>query len=197
MAPVIASSLVGDYVAALLIASVPGVLVAVLSQYLSVRHENAVERQMVANAQLLLSLEFENNQQALTTFWTGLNALDKEGHPEDKDAHLIAIVHAGLLNQTAPHWSHVRWQRISPRALAEISPKDLAVMDQCYRELDAISDLFTKLITLSPDEKAYLDGGHRFWYNNFPDIRKDTFAQLDAAVTRALAAPNPLKASIR
>ncbi|HKV84480.1 MAG TPA: hypothetical protein VJN88_07990 [Ktedonobacterales bacterium] len=173
MEPVLASSLVGDYVTALLIASVPGVLVALLTQYLTVRRQNEVERQMVANAQLLLSLEFEDNQQALATFWTGLNALDKEeSHPDDQDAHLIAIVRAGLLNQTIPRWSHVRWQHVSPRALAEISPKDLAVMDQCYRDLDAISDLFTKLITLNPDEKAYLDGGHRFWYNNFPDIRK-------------------------
>lgn len=73
------------------------------------RHENAIERQTVANAQLLLSLEFEDNQQALAGFWTGLNALENVGHPDDKDAHLQALVTSGLLNQTAPRWSSVRW----------------------------------------------------------------------------------------
>lgn len=144
MEPVLASSLVGDYVTALLIASVPGVLVALLTQSLNVRHENAIERQTVANAQLLLSLEFEDNQQALAGFWTGLNALDKEGHPDDKDAHLQALVTSGLLNQTAPRWSSVRW-----------------------------------------------------WLGRYVDVRKDTFARLDTAVARAVAAKNPLKGAYR
>ncbi|MGH2487401.1 MAG: hypothetical protein ACRDHE_15440 [Ktedonobacterales bacterium] len=197
MVPVLASSLVGDYVAALLIASVPGVLVALLTQYLSVRHENAVERQMIANAQLLLSLEFADNQQALANFWTGLNALDKDGHPDDKDAHLEALVTSGLLNQTAPRWSNTRWKRISPRAVAELTAKDLAVLDQTYRDLDSVSDVFAKLITLSPDEKKYLDDGGRWWPQRYVDVRKDTFARLETTVTRVLAASNPLRGAIR
>jgi hypothetical protein len=91
----------------------------------------------------------------------------------------------------------VRWQRISPRAVAELAAKDLAVMDQTYRDLDAITDLFAKLITLSPDEKKYLDDGGRWWPGRYVDVRKDTFARLDTAVARALAAKNPLKGAYR
>lgn len=193
VATVVVASILGDSAAALIIASVPGVLVALVTQWLNVRHENEVERRSVANAQMLLALEIEENQRALGVFWTELNALDKEGHAGDPVAHLEALVTAGLLNQTSPRWSSARWGHVSPRALAELARKDLAVVDQIYRDLERIGDLFAKLVTLSPEEKKYLDDGTRFWYKRYPDIRGETYAQLAVLVTRALAAVNPLK----
>jgi hypothetical protein len=190
--PVVFASVFGDSVTALLIASIPGILVALLTQYLNVRHENAVERQLVANAQMLLALEIEDNQRALDAFWADLNVLDKDGHAGEPDAHLEALVTSGLLNQTPPHWSSVRWQRISPRALAELSRKDLAVVDQTYRDLERVGDLFGKLVTLTAEEKKYLDDGGRWWPQRYVDIRKDTYARLDATVRVVATAANPL-----
>lgn len=190
---VFGSSILGDSIATLLIASIPGVLVALLTQYLSVRHEIAVDRQRAANAQMLLALEYEDNQRALATFWADLNALDKEGHAGDPDAHLEALVTSGLLNQTPPHWSATRWKRVSPMALTDVPRKDLALMDETYRDLERVGDLVAKLVTLSPEDKKYLDGGGRFWPQRYVDIRKDTYSQLDKTVGRVLAAVNPLK----
>lgn len=190
------ASLFGDSVTALLLASIPGVLIALLTQYLNVRHENEVERRTVANAQMLLALEIEDNQHALSSFWSDLNALDKDGHADDPNGRLEALVSAELLNQTAPHWSSVRWRHISPRALAELPRKELAVVDQTYRELERIGDLFGKLVTLSAEEKKYLDDGGRWWPGRYVDIRKDTFARLERAVTSVLGAANPLKGRV-
>lgn len=82
--------------------------------------------------------------------------LDKDGHADDTIAHLEALVTAGLLNQIPPHWSSVRWRHISPR-------KELAVVDQSYRDLERIGDLVSTHVTLSAEEKKYLDDGGHFW----------------------------------
>ena len=75
---------------------------------------------------------------------------------DDTIAHLEALVTAGLLNQIPPHWSSVRWRHISPR-------KELAVVDQSYRDLERIGDLVSTHVTLSAEEKKYLDDGGHFW----------------------------------
>lgn len=187
------ASLLGDSVTALLLASIPGILVALLTQWLNVRHENEMERRSASNAQMLLALEIEDNQRALDAFWTDLNALDKDGHAGEPDAHLEALVTSGLLNQTPPHWSSVRWTHLSPRALADLARKDLAVVDQIYRDLERVGDLFAKLVTLSAEEKKYLDDGGRWWPQRYVDIRRDTYARLEKLVTSVLSAASPLK----
>lgn len=96
---------------------------------------------------------------------------------------------AGLLNQIPPHWSSVRWRHISPR-------KELAVVDQSYRDLERIGDLVSTHVTLSAEEKKYLDDGGHFWPGRYADIRKDTYARLERVVTSVLGAANPLKGRV-
>lgn len=103
---------------------------------------------------------------------------------------------AGLLNQIPPHWSSVRWRHISPRALAELPRKELAVVDQIYRDLERIGDLVSTHVTLSAEEKKYLDDGGHFWPGRYADIRKDTYARLERVVTSVLGAANPLKGRV-
>jgi hypothetical protein len=182
---------VTEGVAALVIASVPGLIVALASHYLALRREDQVTRRLIANARMLLGLEVERNRAALDVFWRGMNDLDKEHKEEDAENHLAAIAVGGLLGQMPPHWSFMRWERIAPQALATLSEQDIATIDQSYRDLRAVSDLFNQLVTFTPEERALLDKDH-WWFNRYADWRMSTFERLTQVTNRVLAAPNPL-----
>lgn len=173
-------------------ASLPGILVALFTYYLALRHERQITVRLIANALALLGLELEGNRSALDTFWRGLRALDTEEHsPDDTEHHLAAMAAGGLLGQTLPHWSFVRWERIPSEALGSLDAKGVAELDRIYRDLRDVTDLYTQLITLFPDERALLDRD-RFWYNHYAGMRLSTFTRLRTVVERVLTAHHPL-----
>jgi len=182
-------------VAPLIIASFPGVIVAIFTYYLALLRDAAQARRLIANTRILLSMEIENNRQALDTFWQDLAAFGQQGTagaeatPQNQ---LAAMARGGMLDYTPPNWSFTRWERVFPQVVATLSPKDVAAIDSAYRDLRSIADLFKKLVTLSPEERQYLDGGQRFWYNRFPDLREQTFARLSEAVGRVRGWQNPM-----
>lgn len=178
-------------VAALIVASVPGILVALVSHYLTLRREDQLARRLIANARMLLGLEVERNRAALDAFWRGMNDLDKERKEAGAEGHLAAMASGGLLGQTPPHWSYTRWERIAPQALATLSEQDIATIDQSYRDLRSLSDLFSQLVTLTPEERAELERD-RFWFNRYAGWRVGTFERLAQVTHGVLAAPNPL-----
>jgi hypothetical protein len=174
-----------------ILASLPGVLVALLTYWLTVRHEAALAARGSANERTLLRLEMAHNHAALAAFWQGIQDLAKKKDPDIEYEGLAALASGGLLAQIAPKWSVRRWEHISAEALSRVGEKDLAEIDQTYRTLRTISDLFTQLITMTPEESALLDKD-RFWPNRYADWRQGTFDRLSAAVASVLGGRDPL-----
>jgi len=190
------SPTLNDSVIALVVAAVPGIIVALFTNYLNVRREDAQARRLIANARVLLGMELENNRQALDTFWREINGMDKEGVAEAPQSHLAGMAAGGLLDYAVPRWSFTRWERIFPQVVATLEPKQVAEIDQIYRDLRAISELFEKLVTLTPEERQELDRD-RFWYNRYAGWRGAMFERLSALVTRASALQNPMASEVK
>jgi hypothetical protein len=182
----------------LILASFPGVVVAIFTYYLTFLRDASQARRLIANARVLLGMEIEHNRQALDTFWRELNALGRQGAAAAEAPHdqLAAMAAGGVLGYTPPQWSFTRWERVFPQVIATLSPKDVAEIDRAYRDLRSVADLFNKLVTLSPEERQVLEGGNRFWYNRFPDIRGQTFARLAEAVGRLSSFQSPMARDI-
>lgn len=182
-----------EVILSVFIASIPGIIVAYLSQYLSQRHEEQNTRRLYASARRLLALEVENNRASLNSFWRTIDDLDN-AHQQDMKQHLAALAANGLLGYTLPHWSFTRWQRLEPKTYAAFTEKEIVGIDQMNRALESITDLYTALVTLTPGDKAELaknmDG--RFWMNDFADWRVSTYEKLTAAVQQVLNKLNPL-----
>lgn len=182
-----------DVILSILIASIPGMLVAYLSQYLAQRHEDQNTRRLYASARRLLALEVENNRASLEALWRTINGLDKE-HQQDAKQHLAAMAENGFLGYTLPHWSFTRWQHLEPKTYAAFAEKEIVGIDQMNRTLASITDLYTDLVTLTPEDKKDLEKnmGGRFWTNDFARDRVSTYDKLVAAVDQVLSAPHPL-----
>ena len=62
------------------------------------------------------------------------------------------------------------------------------------RTLESLTDLYTELVTLTPDDKKEFEKnmGGRFWMNDFAFYRISTFEKVVAAVDQVLSAPHPL-----
>jgi hypothetical protein len=173
-------------------AALPGVFVALFAQYLAQRHEAQVERRLNATQRLMVAGELAHNREALRAFWQEISALDSEPQSEGAESHLAQMYKGGLLNAVLPAWSFVRWESLPTRALGALSPKEAAVIEQVYRELRTISDLYARLVTLTPDERAQIEAGGsvgRFWYNYVSTWRLGTFERLEQAVQRVGTAP--------
>ena len=99
----------GALILSVFIASIPGVVVALLSQYLQQRHEDQNNRRIYLSARGLVAVN--SNRAALESFWRTINALDAEAHT-DLEEHLTAMAENGLLSYPLPHWSLARWQRL-------------------------------------------------------------------------------------
>ena len=180
-----------DQITGVILASVPGVLVALLTYYLRILGEVRQKRHLAENAAALLSLELTRNQEALATFWREINALDEKSAAAGSEEHLAGMAYGGLLARVLPHWSYVRWERMPSAALATLNAKAFTELDSIYSDLRVITDLYTQLVTLQPDEREQLNND-RFWYNRFAYLHSGYFAQLSPIVERILAARNPL-----
>ncbi len=174
-----------------ILASIPGVIVALLTYYLRILGEVRQRREQERNAATLLSLEVTRNQAALAKFWNEINALDEKGAAAGNEEHLSGMAYGGLLARVLPHWSFVRWERMPSEALATLDAKTLAELDSIYGDLHIITDLYAQLVTLLPDEREQLKND-RFWYNRFAWMHSGIYAQLNRVVERVLAARNPL-----
>jgi hypothetical protein len=175
------------------IASLPGILVALLSQYLQERHENQNLQRLYASARRLLTLEVENNRAGLGTFWATINRLDAEQH-QDSTEHLAAMLYNGLLGYELPIWSYSRWERLEADTFAAFSEKELTGIDQMNRVLKSITELYSSLTTLTADDKAGLEQNMRgrFWGNDMARDRYPTYDKLAAAVQQVAGVPSPM-----
>jgi hypothetical protein len=143
-------------VLAIIGATLPGVLVALISDYLSSRREAGEAQRLSANARMLVQLEVASNRDALRTFWDTVNGLDKE-QKTSAEEHLAGMAYGGMIGYTLPEWSFVRWERFPPQAFGALRTKEVAELDMLYRELRAITEMYAKLVTFSPDERDELN----------------------------------------
>ena len=178
-----------DQLTAALLASIPGIIVAFLSYYLTVYNNARQVRQFRANARRLIVLEIAANLKALQAFWQALQALDKEPQGKNAEQHLAELASNGLLAYTPPSWSATHWERFPADAIGAFSANELDVIDAHYRGMPQVVELFTKLVTLAPDEKDILNKD-RFWFNRFADWRSTIYTRLNDQVNALLKAPS-------
>ena len=182
---------IGAPIGAALLASLPGVLVALLTYWLSIWRERRRLQQQQTNVRALLSLEVESNRAILRQFWDDINRLDKERDTPGRSAfeHLAGMAAGGLLVYARPTWSYVRWERFPSDALGGLGEAEAQAVDTMYRDLRAIGERYDKMLTIDPEERALLDKD-RFWVNRFADGRVRAFEQLNQIVNHALATPS-------
>lgn len=175
-------------------AALPGVLVALVAQYLTQRRENQRQRRTNANTRMLVALELDANRAGLANFWRTINALDPKQH-DAVEAHLAAMAENGLLDYPMPAWGMQRWENLSAKAVGALSDKEIERIYALYADLRASESLYTQLLTITPAERALFSGGgsgERFWYTYFASPRVDLFQRLQQRVQRVLDADNPL-----
>ncbi|HEY7341113.1 MAG TPA: hypothetical protein VH591_09550 [Ktedonobacterales bacterium] len=184
----------GALILSIFIASIPGVVVALLSQYLQQRREDQSNRRIYLSARGLLAAEVSSNRAALETFWRAINALDSAAHTDVKE-HLTAMAENGLLGYPLPHWSLARWQRLEAVTFPGFTAAELTAVEQINRGLEGIVDLYTQLITLTPEERERMKSGsaNRFWPSYYADNRDLTFTRLTQTVNQVLDAPQPIE----
>jgi len=171
-----------------LAAALPGVLVALLSHYLSTRRSAAATRVRLANARALLTVEFDANRQALQTFWQTINALDTAPQGKTTAQHLAALAEQGLLGYTLPPWSSIRWDAFSAENFGALLPKELFALDRAYRDLRDFGEAYAKLLVIPAQEQEVLSGD-RFWPSRFAEPRAGEFDRLTQTVARLLSVP--------
>jgi hypothetical protein len=174
----------------ILLAAIPGVLIALLTHWLDIRRQNQLMRQESQNGRKLLGLEITSNRAALTAFWQQINDLDKDKTAKETKSHVAAMAEGGLLSYALPQWNFTRWHHSQPDWLATLSGKEVEQIDGFYRDLQLIADLHARLITLTPQEQTYLEMGSnaRFWTLRYGEMRDVLFDRLTKVVNRAVAA---------
>src|SRR5215471_4848705 len=182
----------GGQILAFFIAFIPGVLIALIADYLSRRRDTQREARVNENARTLLSLEVSANLNALKDFWGTINGLDTEPQGKTLEEHAAAMAQNGLLGYTAPRWSVFRWKRLAPQTAGALDRRDIFSLTHVYNGLQEISDLYGQILTIPDDERAILDQD-RFWYNRFAGNRIRFFERLQKQVTETLALGNPLE----
>jgi hypothetical protein len=180
-------------VGAIFAASLPGILVALLSHLLQQRRDNQNLARLYASARRLLALEVDNNRTALDVFWQTINGLDKDQH-QDGTEHLAALYYGGLIGYELPHWSFSRWERLEADTFAAFGEKELAGIDQMNRQLKSITEFYSSLVTLTTEDKADLNANvkGRFWGNDLARLRYPTYSKLADAVQQVLGVSSPM-----
>jgi hypothetical protein len=181
-----------EFLANFFLASVPGVLIALLAFVLQIQRDNQVEARISQNARQLLSLEIEGNRTALAAFWQEINDLDTEKAEITSDDHLTAITENGFLTHPLPHWNLTRWQPAQPGWLNVLDEKEVELIDRFYRGLELVADLHTRMVTLSPQEQELM-AHDRFWAGRYTSMRNLLFPRWVDSVNRTVAAENPLR----
>ncbi len=141
-----------EFIANFFLAAVPGVLIALLAFQLEVRRDNHLEARASQNGRKLLELEIESNRAALTAFWQEINDLDTE-KAEALEAHLAGMTASGFLTYPLPYWNFTRWHNAHPSWLVILGDKEIELVDRFYRNLELITDLHTRMVTITPKSK--------------------------------------------
>jgi hypothetical protein len=188
------SNNIGVIILSIFIVSLPGVLVALLADYLQARREDRGTQRLYASARRLLALEVENNRSSLSTFWTTINGLDAERH-QDTTEHLAAMYYNGLIGYELPLWSFSRWERLEADTFAAFGEKELAGVDQINRALKSVTELYSSLTTLTTEDKTELgkNVSGRFWGNDLARDRYPTYDKLATAVKQVIGVPSPME----
>jgi hypothetical protein len=179
-------------VTGIILAAIPGVLVALLAQALSQRADARQARRLETSARAMLALEVESNRETLSSFWRTINQLDADAKDTESVEHLAGMTYGGLLTYVAPSLSTVRWDHLAPEVYGAFTAKEILALDSFYRGLSGVSELYGRLVKLNAEERAELDKD-RFWYNRFADWRIVTFKHLSQTATQTLGVGNPLK----
>lgn len=175
-------------------ASIPGILVALLTYWLTTRRANSERIRGSENARTLLAVEMDNNAESLRRYWDSIHRLDKSyapGRPLDDaqlQEHLAAMVNSGWVGSyTLPKWSTTRWDRFPVTALGGIDDKQLAQIDAGYRDLRDLTSIYEKFMFVAPEERPYLESMNgRFWAQHFAEGRIDMYKRMDAQVQRVI-----------
>ncbi|HLY31539.1 MAG TPA: hypothetical protein VKQ36_10950, partial [Ktedonobacterales bacterium] len=107
----------------------------------------------------------------------------------DMTKHLEGMAYSNLLGQTPPRWSFARWETSEPETLAALKSDEIDQLEQVNLDLRAFSDLFTLIVTLTPEERNEINQGGsvgRFWGSYFARWREGSFAQLNQLASRIL-----------
>jgi hypothetical protein len=176
---------INDPLIATLLAAIPGILTALATDWLARAREAARLRRANQNARTLVVREVQGNRAALQSFWNEINGLDKE-NVESVAQHLGNMALNGLLSIPLPRWTDARWERVIPEAPLAFNQAELAALDQFYRDLNLISDVFTKMITFTPQQME-LYNRERFWYLRYGESYAPNYTDLKKIVERALA----------
>ncbi len=164
-----------------LLAALSGVVVAVFTHALSLQRDAGKERRLLANART-----------------QAVNVLDAARHSADSVEHLAGMYENGLLTYTLPVWSFVRWEGIEPRTIAALTSSEVTKLDALHRTLRDITDLYSQVVTVTPDDWTELrkNVGGRFWTLDLARERLPLFIRLSASVARTLEMPDPLPGAL-
>ncbi len=174
-----------------LIASASGVLVALIGQYFAYQREEFRFGQMTANGRRLVVLELRANLEAFKSFWNEINDLDTDHNTADPAKHLEGMAYGGLLARPAPRWSFARWETAESDTLTALSSQEVERLEQVNIDLRQFNDLYTLMITLTPQEQTQISSGgstQRFWGGYFANWRLRQFTQLTQLANRVLSA---------
>lgn len=180
-----------DVLGSVLVAAVPGILVALVGQYFAYRQEERRYRRMIDNGRRLVALELRANLDGFQSFWREINDLDAEHNTADPAKHLEGMAYGGLLGRPAPRWSFARWETTDADTLAALDATEVERLEQVNLDLRAFTDLYTEIITLSPQEQTQISSGgssQRFWGGYFANWRQNQFKQLTQLANRILSA---------
>jgi len=171
-------------------AAVPGILVALIGQYFAYRQEERRYQRMIANGRRLVALELRSNLAGFQGFWREINDLDGEHNTTDLTKHLEGMAYGGLLGHPAPRWTFARWETSDADTLAALDAKEVEQLEQVNLDLRAFADLYTEIITLSPQEQTQISSGgstQRFWGGYFASWRQNQFTRLNQLANRILS----------
>ena len=102
------------------------------------------------------------------------------------------MTEGGFLTYPLPHWNFTRWHHAQPSWLVIVDEKEVELIDRFYRNLELITDLHTRMVTLTPKEQEYMERD-RFWASRYTSMRNALFPRLVDLVNRTLGIQNPLR----
>lgn len=175
----------------ILIASASGVVVALVGQYFAYQREEFRFGQMTANGRRLVALELRANLAAFQSFWNEINDLDADHNTADPAKHLEGMAYGGLLARPAPRWSFARWESAEADTLTALTSQEVDRLEQLNIDLRQFNDLYTLLITLTPQEQTQISSGgstQRFWGGYFANWRQRQFTQVTQLANHILSA---------
>jgi hypothetical protein len=179
-----------DGIIAILVASIPGILVAWFGSYLNVRENREQIRMLGRNARAQLRLEIDGNLNIVQTYQQELHALDT-GHSTESQTRMKDMINRGLFQTPLPPWSVVRWEQLPAVALPQFSPTEIEAVEKLYQALAQIRALYQHVVTFSSEQEREL-GTTDAANLRIAGQKITVFARLEKQVALIAQTPNPL-----